>query len=88
MQAVWQGQNLDAGTPQARGHLQSQLAHLLSGCPDAIIIVEGLQQMHPGLLPIWINGLSEQVLPSPAGARRLLSWSAAVTPALVARACV
>ena len=61
LSAVLQGQSLAKGDAQARGHLQSQLARTLLGCPNAIIIVEGLQQMHPGLLPIWINGLSEQV---------------------------
>ena len=47
--------------PDDRGRLQSQLAKFLTRCPYGIIHVDDLQDLHHGLVPVWINALSEQV---------------------------
>ena len=49
------------GAPDAPGAVQKLLAGFLRRCPRGVVILEGVDQLHPRLLPVWINALSEQV---------------------------
>ena len=57
---------LQAGMPahgdaDAPGAVQELLAGFLMRCPAGVVILEGADRLHPRLLPVWINALSEQV---------------------------
>ena len=61
------GQPADGGlhTP---GAVQKLLGTFLAQCPQGVVILEGAHALHPRVLPVWINALSEQVCP-----RRMVS---------------
>ena len=44
-----------------KGLLQARLTNVLKVCPGAIVLVEALHLVHPSVLPVLINALSEQV---------------------------
>lgn len=46
---------------RTRGELQFLLATFFKGCPAGAVVVTEVEKMHPGLLPVLNNVLSEQV---------------------------
>ena len=44
-----------------KGLLQARLTNVLKACPGAIVLVEALHLVHPSVLPVLNNALSEQV---------------------------
>ena len=56
---------LQAGMPahgdaDAPGAVQKLLADFLARCPAGVVILERAERLHPRLVPVWINALSEQ----------------------------
>lgn len=57
--------NLQAGqaahaSPDAAGAVQKELAGFLKRCPGGVVALDNAQKLHPALLPVFINALSEQ----------------------------
>lgn len=57
--------SMQAGQPahedaDAPGDVQKQLAGFLQSCPKGVVVLEDVQKLHPQLLPVFINALSEQ----------------------------
>jgi hypothetical protein len=40
--------------------VQKELAGFLKGCPGGVVVLDNAQKLHPSLLPVFINALSEQ----------------------------
>ena len=40
--------------------MQKELAGFLKGCPGGVVVLDNAQKLHPSLLPVFINALSEQ----------------------------
>lgn len=66
-----------------RGKLQQQLAGFLREEPQGVVVVKGLDRLNPALLPVLINGMSEQGAyqhggrsVAASGATFLLTWKA------------
>lgn len=59
---VLRGREWFAVSPAARGELQSELATFFKSCPGGAVVVSEVERLHPGLLPVFNNVLSEQVL--------------------------
>jgi hypothetical protein len=56
---------VQAGLPihekaDAAGAAQKQLSGFLQGCPQGVVLLENVHRLHPQLLPVFINALSEQ----------------------------
>ncbi len=56
---------IQAGLPgqeaaDAPGAAQKLLAGFLQRCPQGVVVLEDVQKLHPQLLPVFINALSEQ----------------------------
>ena len=47
-------------SPDAAGAVQKELAGFLKGCPGGVVALDNAQKLHPALLPVFINALSEQ----------------------------
>jgi hypothetical protein len=47
------------GHADAPGAVQKLLAGFLKRCPQGVIVLEDVQKLHPRLLPVFINALSE-----------------------------
>ncbi|EIE25162.1 hypothetical protein COCSUDRAFT_40488 [Coccomyxa subellipsoidea C-169] len=47
------------GHADAPGGVQKLLAGFLQRCPQGVVILEDVQKLHPRLLPVFINALSE-----------------------------
>ncbi|KAK9819652.1 hypothetical protein WJX72_000773 [[Myrmecia] bisecta] len=54
------GEDMAGGGPDAAGGLQSTLARFLTRCPYGVVVLDGIQHVHPVVLPVLINALSEQ----------------------------
>lgn len=54
-----QAGQLSHGRADAPGAVQKQLGSFLKRCPQGVVIVENVHKLHPRLLPIFINALSE-----------------------------
>ena len=46
--------------PDAAGAVQKELAGFLQRCPGGVVALDNAQKLHPALLPVFINALSEQ----------------------------
>lgn len=46
--------------PDAAGAVQKELAAFLQRCSDGVVVLDNAQKLHPALLPVFINALSEQ----------------------------
>ena len=46
-------------SPDAAGAVQKELAGFLKGCPGGVVVLDNAQKLHPSLLPVFINALSE-----------------------------
>ena len=46
-------------SPDAAGAVQKELARFLKGCPGGVVVLDNAQKLHPSLLPVFINALSE-----------------------------
>lgn len=44
----------------APGSVQKQMADFLKTCPQGVVVLEDVHKLHPQLLPVFINALSEQ----------------------------
>ena len=42
------------------GQVQKALVQLLQNCSHAVVLIQGIEAMPPRLLPVFINGLSEE----------------------------
>ena len=40
--------------------MQKELAGFLKRCPGGVVALDNAQKLHPALLPVFINALSEQ----------------------------
>ncbi len=47
-------------SPDAAGAVQKELAAFLKRCPGGVVALDNAQKLHPALLPVFINALSEQ----------------------------
>ncbi|CAL8461868.1 g1399 [Coccomyxa elongata] len=47
------------GHADAPGAVQKELAGFLQRCPQGVVILQDVHQLHPRLLPVFINALSE-----------------------------
>lgn len=56
-----QGEELSGGGNHAAGELQLLLYHHLQKCPNAIVHIQNLGQVHSDLLTVLLAVLSEQV---------------------------
>ena len=59
--AELKGRDWSSRAGRTRGELQSLLATFFKGCPAGAVVVTEVEKMHPGLLPVVNNVLSEQV---------------------------
>ena len=62
-QTFVQGEELSGGGNHAAGELQLLLYHHLHKCPNAIVHLQNLGQIHADLLTVLLAVLSEQVMP-------------------------
>lgn len=60
-----QGNTLADGGPDGPGRLQAELAPFLKRCPYGIVMLEGLQDVHPDLVKVFNHALTEEVGPLP-----------------------
>lgn len=57
-----QGEDLSGGGNHAAAELQLHLFHHLDKCPNAIVHIQNLVEVHADLLTVLLVALSEQVL--------------------------
>lgn len=55
-----QGNTLADGGPDGPGRLQAELAPFLKRCPYGIVMLEGLQDVHPDLVKVFNHALTEE----------------------------
>ena len=59
-EAVWaQAGQMSHGHADAPGAVQKELAGFLQRCPQGVVILQDVHKLHPRLLPVFINALSE-----------------------------
>lgn len=55
------GRDWSGKAGRTRGELQAALGSFFKGCPAGAVVVSEVEKMHPALLPVLNNVLSEQV---------------------------